>query len=352
MKVSFSSAQKKDPKIENGVKIKYAPARRHRVGAKLLWWLILLFVAVPFLALVWNIAVSWFFTSSSGAVTMETYPVKAPYDGYVVKVLAASGAEVSADAPVIVMKRIASQERLDQIAMMKAERDSLTATGGAVYTPSRKVSTKLSDETIAFLANEVATIRRLMDKGAATRAEVNQVEEQLRAAKADRQRLLDAAQPAPRAVDPTVSRRAYFDRSISYMEAFAHASNDVTAPRAGRVQSVIAVPGQKVKMDDGLLWLADPSTAKIVVYVAPKDFEKVQTGRKVRVVIPGTGRKLDGVMEEMPVQAQNIPGGLGDSILAGRRSVQVTVVTQEPLLPEELVNGLPVRVDWGFRLFR
>ena len=68
---------------------------------------ILLLVAVPFLLLIWNIFISWFFTSSAGAVTMESYPVRAPYDGYVASVLCGSGAEVSADAPVIVMKRTA-----------------------------------------------------------------------------------------------------------------------------------------------------------------------------------------------------------------------------------------------------
>lgn len=352
MKVSFSSAQKDDPKVENGVRIKYAPARRQRVTTRLLWWLILLLVAVPFLLLIWNIFISWFFTSSAGAVTMESYPVRAPYDGYVASVLCGSGAEVSADAPVIVMKRTVPQERLDQIALMKAERASLALAGRPVSLPARRVSTRTADETIAYLAKEAAAMRELMGKGAATRAEVNQAEQQLRAAKADRERLLESVQPAPAAADTVSARLAYYDNGIRYLEGLSSASNDICAPRAGRVQTVNAVTGQKVKMDDELMWLADPATAKIVVYIAPRDFEKVRAGSSVRIVIPGSGRKLDGTVDELPVQAQNIPGGLGDSIVAGRRSVQVTVSTKEPLLPEELVNGLPVRVDWGIRFFR
>lgn len=338
---------KENPEVKGGVKIPYAAAKRSR--AKMLWWSVLLLVSLPFLALLWNIVAGWFFTSSQGAVVMETYSVNARDAGIVREVLVKKGDEVREGQVVARMSRVASPAQLEQIALLRAEREALLHTGRTYYPAA--ASTRLVDETIAYLKREASTMRGLMEQGAATRAEVNQAEAQLRSAKAERERIVASNVRGP-AQDTSAQRRAYLDSSIAYLEGHSSVSCDVTLQRAGRVDTVEAVEGQTVAAGDPLLWFADTSTARVIAYVAPKDYEKIKLDAKVRVVIPGTGRRLDAEVDKMPTTAQNIPGGLGDSVLAGMRMVNVYVKTEEPLLPDELINGLPVKVNWGIRFFR
>lgn len=348
MKVSFSSLQKGDPEIKGGVRIPYAPGKRKT--SKLLWWSILVVVFLPFALLIWNIFSGWFFTSSPGAVTMEIYPVKAAEGGLVVRMMVEKGVELSAGAPVAQIKRITPPERLEQIALMKSERDALLSSTGPI-TPSSNVSTKLVDETIEYLKKESDTMRSLMNAGSATRAEVNQAEAQLRSAKADRQRIVESRVSVPLETG-TNARIAYFNKSIRYLEGLADTSFEVLVTRAGRVQSIEAYTGQNVNTEDDLIWLADPSTAMIVTYVEPKNLANIKPGAEVTVVIPGTSRHISAVVEEMPTVAQNIPSGLDSNYLAGTRNIRVNLRIKEPLLDQELVEGLPVKVNWGIRFLR
>ncbi|MCE5201713.1 MAG: HlyD family secretion protein [Synergistaceae bacterium] len=348
MKVSFSPAHKKNPEIKDGVRIPYAASKRGR--AKLLWWSILFIVFLPFAILLGHIFAGWIFASSPGIISMEKYPVRTPENGLVVEMLVKSGSEVVAGAPVARIKRVNTPERLEQLALMKAEREVLVSSVGRKYNPVPHLSTRLVDETILYFEKEADTMRSLMNAGAATRAEVDQAEAQLRSAKAERQSII-ASRVSVTVEKGTEERIAYLNKSISYLEGLAGSSFDVAAQRTGRVQSIEFSVGQNVSAGEELMWLSDPSTAQAVVYVAPEDFGNVKPGAKATVVIPGTGRRIDAEVEEMPITAQNAPNGLGDSFLSNLRSIKVCLNFKEPLLPEELVDGLPLKVNWGIRFF-
>lgn len=88
-------------------------------------------------------------------------------------------------------------------------------------------------------------------------------------------------------------------------------------------------------------------------YVLPENYDdRVRPGRVVEVRLPGSGRTIEAVVSEPPLNANSVPGGLSDTILSGRRGIVVFLKPNERLLPEESVNGMPVRVDWGIRFFR
>ena len=86
-------------------------------------------------------------------------------------------------------------------------------------------------------------MKRLMDQGAATRAEVNLAEQNLRSAVAQRGSLL-SARAEPSAANDIRSRIDYLERSISYLEGLNGSSYDVTlksrqgAVRRGRFRPI------------------------------------------------------------------------------------------------------------------
>lgn len=347
MRVSFSETNNKDPEIKSGFKIPYAPGKR-RVS-KLLWWMIMTFVFAPFVILLWYVFIGWFFSSSPGVISMNSFAVRAPEKAYVSEILVKKGSDVMPGMVAARLVRQPSVELMNQIALMKAERDSIKA-GLEVMPVTPMRSMGLIDSNIDFFRNEVETMRRLMAEGAATRAEVEAAESRLRTAMSER----DAITSARIDDTPEKTLRArvnYFDMSIKYLEELGESTFDVRVRRPGRVQTIEAFAGQALNAGDEILWLADPGSVSIVVFVEPQNFKKIKLGSEVKVLLPGKSRTITARLEEMPTVSQNTPGGLTSSISVPPRSVKVYLTPKEPLLKEELVEGLPVQVKWGVRSF-
>lgn len=347
MRVSFSETKNKDPEIRSGVKIPYAPGKR-RVS-KLLWWFIMAFVFTPFIVLLWYVFVGWFFSSSPGVISMNSFAVRAPEKAYVAEIPVKKGSDVVPGAVAARLVRQPSLEVLNQIALMKAERDSIKA-GLMTMSKNPQRSLKLLDQNIDFFKKEAETMKNLMEQGAATRAEFATAESRLRSAMSERDAVLsNKMDDTP---EKAMSQRIeYFDMSIKYFEDLEGSSFDVLFNVAGRIQSIVASPGQTLNPGDEILWVADPKSAIIVVYVEPQNFKKIKLGTEVNVLLPSRSRTIKAILEDMPTMSQNTPGGLTAGISEPPRSVKVYLTPKEPLLKEELVDGLPVKIKWGIRSF-
>ncbi len=172
----------------------------------------------------------------------------------------------------------------------------------------------------------------------------------LRSAVAQRGSLL-SARAEPSAANDIRSRIDYLERSISYLEGLNGSSYDVTLKKAGRVQSVEVVSGQSVRAGQELMWIADPATAKVTAYVAPENFAKIKLDTEANVVLPGRSKKIRATVQEMPTLSQSTPGGLGSRTILSSRSVTVYLSLKDPLPDDRIVDGLPVKVEWGLRSF-
>ena len=347
MRVSFSETKNQDPEITSGVKIPYAPGKR-RIS-KLLWWMIMAFVFTPFLVLLWYVFVGWFFSSSPGIISMNSFAVRAPDKAYVAEIPVKKGSDAVPGSVAARLVRQPSLEVLNQIALMKAERNSIKA-GLLTMSKNPQRSLKLLDQNIDFFKKEAETMKNLMEQGAATRAEFATAESRLRSAMSERDAVLsNKIDDTP---EKAMSQRIkYFDTSIKYLEELAEAPFELIFKDSGRVQSIAAFPGQMLNQGDEILWVADPDSAIIEVYVEPQNFKKIKLGTEVNVLLPGRSRAIKAVLEEMPTMSQNTPGGLTNRISATPRSVKVYLTPKEPLLKEELVDGLPVKISWGIRSF-
>ena len=351
MRISFN--KNSDPENENGMKVQYAPAKRK--VSKVIWWSILTIVFAPFVWLFITICMKWFFITSSGAVTMASYPVVSIRHGTIEKICVKPGQKVKAGTLLFEVKPTLTQDYYNELNQMKAELGALGTSGSATSTTITRgasVPSSYMSGQVAFLQKEERAYSSLLKNGAATRAEYNEAKQRLMNAQDDRRTALaSAGGKTTTTVDTSgMSRRAYLNNYIKMLEAQGNQIAKIYAPKDGVVENIIVTPGYDAAGDYELLRIADPGEPYFVAYVFPENYDKrVSPGNVVNVKIPGSGRKIKAKVIERPTNANNIPGGLSNSVLAGRRSIVVFLKPQEKLLPEELVNGMPVEIEWGIR---
>ena len=343
MKVSF--VKKFDPQSKDGMEVKYAPAKR--TVSKAIWWSVLAVVFAPFAWLLVTLGYNWFVVSSPGVVFMPSFPVTATEQGTITKVFVAPGDSVKAGAPLFSVESRKTAAVTNAIASMKAELEAL-GEAGMQRARSSRAEPRYANEVVAHLEGEARAYKKLMASGAATRAEYNQAEERLLSAKND---FSAAALPAD---DTTNAVRAlYLKKYIKVMENSISQPTMIFAPRAGTVENVFVSPGYDAMGDNELLRITDLHEPYFVAYVSPENYDdRVHPGAQATVRIPGKGRSVEAHVVDRPTNANNLPGGLGDSLLGGRRSIIVFLKPNTPLLTEELVNGMPVSIQWGVRFFK
>ena len=344
MKISFNKKTNHD--TQNGVKIEYAPAKRKI--SRLSWWLILALVFSPFVFFLLSLGKDWLFLTSPGYLTMENYTVTAPVAGTISQIYVKQGDTIKAGEPLLEIQPPAAEG--DKAELIRAEAE-LTSLPGLTEQALPKGSLKAQKAIIASLEKEERTFRSLMEKGAATRAEYNQIKEKLLLARLDMEKALSV--PAPPKDTSEQTRAAFLKEYITRIKKRLTETTVVAAARDGQIENISAPVGSGIRAGDQLMRITTTAQPYVVTYIYPENYGgDAVPGKTVRIIMPGSGRKIMATVAERPLNADNVPGGLADSILAGRRGIVVFLKPQERLLSEEYINGMPVHVDWGFRFLR
>lgn len=349
MKVSFSK-KVSEPEKEGGMKINYAPARRH--VSKALWWLLLAVVFSPFVWLLVTMMSKWFLLSSPGVVYLETVEVRSPARGVVERAIVGRGQSVREGDPVFIVAARPSAADIGELERVTAEldagRNAAAAPAAAARAPRPTASMY---KRLEYLRGEERAYFRLMRQGAATKAEYDQARERLLAAQSDIEALRAASVPRLSADSASQKgRELYLKEYAALLKKRIGERYTIRAIRSGVIENVAAVKGADVDEGAALATISDPTAPLIVAYVYPEDYNRsVKIGKKAKVKLPN-GERITAAVVERPATSQSVPGGLSDSILAGRRSVLVFLKPDRVLADEELVNGLPVNVSWGARI--
>ena len=352
MKISFNP--QRNTEFKNDMKVPYAPARRS--VSKTVWWALLCAVFAPFVWLLAVVCFNWLMVISPGAVTMETWTVAAPAGGVVSEVAVQEGSYVKQGALLAAIKRAVTPEEAAETDRLRAELAELEAADTAPRTTvSGGAGEKEQRELMAYLLREEQAMKRLMEQGAATRAEYNQAKERRLGAEQGLaaslpRRAPDASWNA--AASAMKLRKSYITRYLSAAESSLAKPLCVYASRAGRVQSIASEPGTDAAGGQALFVMADDTRPYIVAYVSPKDYtDRMSAGNTATVEVLGSGRSFEAKVVRPPYSAGATPGTLSERWQSETDSVAVWLRPAENLPPSEAVNGLPVEVKWGFRLF-
>jgi len=354
MKVSFSSAQKNDATIENNVKLPYAASKR--AIPQIRWVLILIIVGSPFILFLGKMLLDWVFVTSPGTIWMEKRTINSIEAGTVEKVFFHKGDMASPDTVMFRVKRKIPDNRMEQIAILEAERDAANAGIENLSAPSaarvrgNSEETKLAYQSVAYYEQVRDNTKELMDKGAATRAEMEVAENKLREAQASlAAHTSSSATPAINSATPAANavRIAQVEQTISSLKKMTQDSFDIKTGQGGKVSSIFVSDGQSFSAGEPLAVVLNTEQVHIVTYVDPNDFKKINIGTIATVKIIGTGRKIKAVVEQPPVAADNVPSGISEKFYpVTMRGVQVFLKVLEPLQEEEAIEGLPVVVGW------
>lgn len=354
MRVSFSLNKKNDPATANNVKVPYGTSKR--VFPRIRWIVILLFVASPFIMFLGKIALDWIFVTSPGTIWMEKKTINSIEPGTVEKVFYHRGDMVTPDTVILRVKRKIPESRMEQVALLEAERDAahlgLTVENApaAVHTRDNSNGLQLAQQGVVYYEELRDNTKRLMGQGAATRAEMNEAENKLREAKASLAMLASpAVTPTINSAAPGVNpvRIAQVEQSINSLKKMTEEFFDIKVEQGGKVNSIFVSDGQSFSAGESLAILADTQQVHIVTYVEPNDYKKINIGTVATVKIIGTGRKIKAIVEQPPVIADNVPSGISEKLYpVTMRGVQIFLKVIDPLQEEEEIEGLPVVVQW------
>jgi HlyD family secretion protein len=200
----------------------------------------------------------------------------------------------------------------------------------------------------------LAALRRLQEKGAASAAEVATAQNRLNAAHADLQ--LAEQKKNSRYSTPEIQRVQALAAEARAARAAAQdllAHSDVRASRDGTVYSLPVHAGQFVNVGDLLVQVADLTTVEVVAYVDEPDLGRLRSAEPVQVrwdALPG--REWQGTVTRVPTTVVNVGSrnvgeitctvSNADLKLLPNTNVSVNIVTAQAndaiILPREAVH--------------
>lgn len=370
------------PTVDEGLSVSYAPARR--AAAKLRWYAIVLLVSSPLIYFLVKIIFGWIVISAEGRVSLDPIDINSAASGIVDAVLVKPGDVVTQGAVIVKMSNPDNDQRETIIrSELEAERslvdlyssttlpkrtDTATVDRTAIYGPLRE-ALAVSKRSRDYQLKYYQTIQNLFNQGAATRAELNLAHEQYTRAQSDVVRAeadlvrarLDVVQP----IAVPTSYREYLDTQGSLLTHQGRLANlmaeldaigrtrgrlTLTAPTSGRVLDIMVTQGQPIVAGAPVALIGQPSKAMIVAFVEPKHIRYARKDAKARVQFSSGGKMFAAKVAAPPEYAQKVPEGYRDTTAFGAIPLRlvVKIETTDPIPEEYVVEGMPVKVRFGF----
>lgn len=348
LKVSFSTTKAKDSTLENHIKVPYGAGKRNFPRIK--WMGILILIFLPFLYLIGQILWANIFTTSPGMIYLDRQVINSPEDGIVEEIKFNHGDAVNAGNVLIKIKR-RLPENYKQIALLEAERETLTNqnAGSSSGSSRRKAggeNVQLLQENLSYYQQLRDHTAQLLERGAATQAELNEAETKVREIKAALAGMNEVS--STQIIENQGQLRlAQVENSLASLRNLAEISLELKANKGGTVDQILVSTGQSFAAGEPLVTVLNSEKVRIVTYVEPDDFGKVQYGNEIMVKILSSKRKVKAVVEKVPIQAELVPKGISESLYpTSMRGIQVILKINEPLHSDEFIDGLPVTVIW------
>lgn len=346
LKVSFSTTKTTDSTIQNNIKVPYGAGKRKFPQLK--WTGILMVVFLPFLYLIGQILWANLFTTSPGMIYLDRQVINSPEDGIIEAINFNRGDTVNTGDVLLKVKRRFPVNRMEQIALLEAEREALANQSSNNISGTNRMQSggenaQLLQENLSYYQTLRDHTAQLLQRGAATQAELNEAEAKVREIKAA---LVGTATPQ-KGENQTDLRLLQVEKSLASLKNLTETSMDVRANKGGMVDQILVSTGQNFAAGEPLVTILNPEKVRIVTYVEPDDFTKVQYGSEITVKILSSKRKIKAVVENVPMQTDLVPKGISENLYpTSMRGIQVVLNATEPLHPDEFIDGLPVTVIW------
>ena len=352
MKVSFLRKEK-DPTVVHGMKVPYAPAKRH--AAKLRWYIILLLVSSPLIYFLIKLGLAWVIVAAPGYITMDQVEINSKADGVVDHVYVQVGQDIAAGETVV---RLFNPHLASQMMLRRAELSALApeeSTAGSAHVDLLKRRVSLAKENVSVANAYLNNVDFLFGQGAATVAELNLARERRNRTQIeydealfDYRRLSDGS--GQTAANGDRSREVARKRIEAQIESLERDQGRLvqTTPFAGRVLDILAREGESLSNGVPILLLGRAETPYVEAYLEPKYADYARKGAEA-VVKFSDGTRLQAVVREDAGLARRLPSDLTSPIGSRDMMLMVRLDLIEPLPDIQWIHGLPVSVRFRFR---
>lgn len=326
MKIRFTSTRSA-PDIDQGIKVPYAPPKRH--AFRLRWYLILLLASSPLLYVFWGILSSWWLIEAPAYIELPVYSITAPQSAQVSAVHVQEYQHVQKGQPLLELRRAELDARAQTLRQL-------------ITSPSRPAHPSLATEEkqLVLLRESMERYQRLFNEGAATKGELDAI----------KLRLLEAETLRAKAALPSMDPRAR-DWQIELDEIEALRRNlTVYAPSDATVLRVETLAQHNVLAGQPLLTLQQNIEPRVIALLSPRHADYAHTGQQAWVSW-SSGEKIEARVLYNGTVSERIP-----EMLRGFDNQSQGILVQLKLLgplPEHLkVNNVAVNVrfprDVGF----
>lgn len=218
---------------------------------------------------------------------IDTFPVAAPFDGRVEKIVALEGSPVNAGDVVMMLANPAVERDLAYArAQVAAAEWKLRALAAPVRRTAPADWENTAHEILRQKERKLERYRALLATGDVSSQEVQDVEVEVSVARRDWMAERERRTVAPERHDPALLRmeleRAKADVTVAEDRK---AQLTLVAPAAGIVSRVMVKQGDRVFPRDPLLEIANASSVRVVAQVAPELIRYVRAGQLVDVQV-------------------------------------------------------------------
>ncbi len=343
MKVRFQQSPRHTGAAEQSAKIPYAPAKRPLPRWR--WYLTLALVTSPLLYLVASGFHGLLFLTAPGNVVLKQYLLHATASGYVKRLHAEIGGEITVGQKLVDLVDPVLEERR---ARLTSELDSLrpsissrSATLESVLVEQIRLATGIVTEHRARLA----TLKRLFDQGAATRGEVAEARALVASAEGDVNRArIELAEEQRRSSSPDAWRLdGSRDRLRAELDGIAYQRSQLlqAAGYPGRVTDVYVAEGEFVTVGAKLMQIGLLTEPEIVVYVEPRQALGLRPGSAASVTFPD-GSVAPARVSTRPFLTRRLPPEQVGSLGVRTMAVVVTLSPETRWPNRQLIHGLPI----------
>lgn len=349
MDVRFSPLKQSEPTRENGVQLKYAPAKRSAYKAR--WYLILALALSPVILFALWLYVSWVNVTSEGVVSMTPQKLVSPGEGVISEIYVQVGETVHRGTPLIRIKTPVLDAEIAQIEHeLKTLIDHNPLNNPALNSVLENKISAAKDNQIKMqeMLKEYQQLHKnqIIEKDQLNRVEQLKFQAELwyKDAQTERLRELQAQQRNNLSGSQANQIRQMRQQLVTLKarrEMFIIRSTDTAT-----VNDITAAEGDIVGSGMELMYLSARSEAKVIAYLEPKFVDYTQLGSRVSVIFPN-GFRTEAHISQPVTLIRTLPSRLADPFETNRPVLKVTLSFSEPLPARLRVEGLPVEVKHG-----
>lgn len=352
MKFTFNSSKKsKQPVVDDGLEVKYAQSKRS--GYRKRWYMLLILVLAPIIWVIWLAVRPFLLILAPGIITSEPLEIKTFSASFVSQVMVDDGSKVNLGDTLLILVNGELEAQIKELTRQVEELQKQDGVNeqGIIATLQKQIL--VAAEGLRRQNELLASYQNFRDKGVVPTSDMAVVLQTNTAAKMELERsnvallLEQSKQLREQKAGVIAQQRNQIMLQLAQLTARKEALI-IKAPFSGQVEELLVQQGERVAVQQPLLWLQGKAEPVVVTYVNEKYLEYVEIGQQATINLPN-GESVRAEILKPTQIVSKIPQQLSGPFDGQKSAIKVTLTLKEPL--SFAVEGIPVEVRFDYRFW-